>query len=59
MVLLDAVSFTSTSTSHEYDHENPLPGANQNHLTKVLRAYAPSTLFYINVSRRGESLVPH
>ena len=24
-VLWDAVSFTSTSTSHEYDHETPLP----------------------------------
>ena len=27
-VLWDVVSFTSTSTSHEYDHEEPLPGAN-------------------------------
>ena len=34
MVLLNAVSFTSTSTSHEYDHEKPLPGTNQNHLLR-------------------------
>ena len=25
-ILWDAVSFTSTSTAHEYDHEPPLPG---------------------------------